>query len=84
MSYTLHIEKKVSRQIEKFPKNIIGKILEAFDKLQMDPRCLGSKKLQGRDGYRFRVGDYRILYLIDDRNHEVVVYTILHRKDVYR
>lgn len=84
MKYTLHIEKKASRQVERLPKDIIKKILTALDKLQDDPRCIGSKKLQGRDGYRFRAGAYRILYLIDDRNHEVLVYTVLHRKDVYR
>ena len=84
MNYTLHIEKKASRQIEKLSKDTIKKVLEALEKLQDDPRCIGSKKLHDRDGYRFRVGNYRILYLIDDRNHEVLVYTILHRKDVYR
>ena len=84
MIYTLHLEKKVSRQIEHFPKEMIGRIVTALDRLRDDPRCLGVKKLTGRDGYRFRVGDYRILYLVNDAKCEISVYAILHRKDVYR
>ena len=84
MSYHLRIEKKASKTIESFPKHVIENILSALEELKDNPRCHGSKKLSGRDGYRYRVGNYRILYLIDDHHKEVVVYTILHRKEVYR
>jgi mRNA interferase RelE/StbE len=40
--------------------------------------------LKGQDGNRIRVGEYRVLYLIDDRDHEVTVSDIAHRREVYR
>lgn len=84
MSYTVRLEKKVSGQIEKRPKKTVAQVVRALEELEGDPRRIGVKKLVGRDGYRYRVGDYRILYLIDDLHREVIIYAILHRKDVYR
>mgnify|MGYP001146854820 CR=1 FL=1 len=52
--------------------------------LAEDPRPPAARKLQGRDGYRVRVGDYRILYTIDDGVLLVVIVTVGHRRDVYR
>jgi len=48
-----------------------------------DPRPPGSRALQGRPGLRVRVGDYRILYTVDDGVLVVVVVTVGHRRDVY-
>ena len=41
-------------------------------------------KLAGRDDFRIRVGDYRIVYAVDDRNRQVIVARIAHRREVYR
>lgn len=59
---------------------ISNKILE----LETDPRPIGSIKLQGKESYRIRAGDYRILYDINDKTKEVFVYNVLHRKDAFR
>ncbi|HEY1269284.1 MAG TPA: type II toxin-antitoxin system RelE/ParE family toxin [Candidatus Binatia bacterium] len=40
--------------------------------------------MQGGDGYRLRVGDYRVLYTIDDETKRVFVYSIAHRREAYR
>jgi len=45
---------------------------------------LKRKKLLGREGYRIRVGDYRILYVINEKERKVEVVSIAHRKEVYR
>ena len=45
---------------------------------------MGCIKLQDENAYRIRVGDYRILYEINEEEREVLVYRIAHRKDVYR
>lgn len=84
MTYVVRVDKKASKQIENLPKAIIKRIVMALESLADNPRCPGVKKLEARDGYRYRVGDYRILYLIDDFHHEVVVYSVMHRRDVYR
>lgn len=49
----------------------------------MDPRPPASRPLRGRDGYRVRVGDYRILYAVQDDVLRVIVVTLGHRRDVY-
>jgi mRNA interferase RelE/StbE len=49
-----------------------------------DPRPPGAVKLAGRDDYRIRVGDYRIVYAVDDEEGLVIVARIAHRRDVYR
>jgi mRNA interferase RelE/StbE len=48
-----------------------------------NPRGTDSIKLSGEETYRTRVGDYRILYAIDDKAHIVTVSRIGHRRDVY-
>lgn len=48
-----------------------------------DPRPPGARALRGRDGYRVRVGDYRIIYTIRNDVLVVVVVTVGHRRDVY-
>jgi mRNA interferase RelE/StbE len=53
--------------------------------LENDPRPFGSVKLVGEeDAYRIRIGDYRAVYLIDDRQQIVAVVRVAHRREVYR
>jgi mRNA interferase RelE/StbE len=52
--------------------------------LEREPRPIGCIKLKDKNGYRIRIGDYRILYEIDDAVKEVSVYKIAHRKEAYR
>jgi mRNA interferase RelE/StbE len=52
--------------------------------LAEQPLPPGVKKLKGSDGYRIRIGDYRVLYTIDTEKKEVSVFAIGHRKEVYR
>jgi mRNA interferase RelE/StbE len=55
-----------------------------IDRLAAEPRPHGSTKLAGRSDYRVRVGDWRIVYEVDDERRRVVVIRIAHRSDVYR
>ena len=56
----------------------------AIDALAADPRPHGAEKLAGRDDFRIRVGDYRIVYAVDDTERLVLVARIAHRREVYR
>ena len=49
----------------------------------MQPRPMGNKKLKGRDSYRIRVGNYRVIYEIFDNILTVEVIDLGHRKDIY-
>ncbi len=65
------------------------RLKEAILKLAENPRPTGCKKLIGREGWRIRVGNYRVIYEIiyeinDDREKKVLILHIGHRKDVYR
>jgi mRNA interferase RelE/StbE len=48
------------------------------------PRPHGTVKLEGTEGYRIRVGEYRVVYLVNDRERVVDVVRIAHRREVYR
>ena len=52
--------------------------------LAENPRPLGSRKLANRSEMRLRIGDYRVLYLIDDVRGTVTISVIAHRREVYR
>jgi len=59
--------------------------VQRIEALALDPRPHRSEKLAGYDDrYRIRQGDYRVVYLIDDRRQEVTVFKIGDRKDVYK
>jgi mRNA interferase RelE/StbE len=61
------------------------RIIETIQSLSTDPRAECCEKLAGyADRYRVRQGQYRIVYLIDDKRHEVTIFKVGHRKDVYR
>jgi mRNA interferase RelE/StbE len=58
--------------------------LAAIDGLGDDPRPRGVTKLAGRDDLRIRLGDYRVVYAVDDNKRFVLVARIAHRREVYR
>lgn len=86
MSYTV----EVSRPAEKFLRALTDKRLylrlrEALNALETDPRPANGIKLQGENElYRVRVGDYRIVYQIRDRQLIVLIIQIGHRREIYR
>jgi mRNA interferase RelE/StbE len=59
-------------------------MIEAIRDLRTNPRPPGVRKLTGRPAWRIRVGDYRVIYEIDDDNSTVLVVSLGHRSDVYR
>ena len=82
--YRLEVSHTAHRQIRRLPAQTQERVNRAIARLADDPRPAGAKKLTAREGYRVRVGDYRILYRIDDKAQAVVVYRVMGRADVYR
>lgn len=85
MAYTVHIAPAAERQLRSLPKRTQSQITKRLLKLEADPRPSGVKKLEGeKDLYRLRVGDFRLIYAIRDRELIVLIVKIGHRRQVYR
>ncbi len=82
--YTVQIPRRVQKEIRRLGPMAGRRILAAIQELATDPRPLGSEPLEGRPGWRRRVGDYRILYDIDDATRTITIIEVGHRRDVYR
>ena len=82
--YQVVIEKQVQKQLTKIRSADYNKVVEALKDLANNPRPHGYKKLKGRAGYRMRIGDYRIIYNINDNILTVFVLTVGNRRDVYK
>jgi len=82
--YRIIIERKAAKEIESLSGDIIQRIIDTVKNLKLNPRPYGSKKLIGEVGWRVRIGDYRILYMIDDNQKVITIYRVKHRKEVYR
>lgn len=64
--YTVKLAKTAQKQLDKLPNEVVERLNSGIAQLAFDPRPSGVKKLKSREGYRIRVGDYRILYSIFD------------------
>jgi mRNA interferase RelE/StbE len=79
------IERKAEKSIKKLPKRIAGKVIEKIQELKSEPRPLGSRKIVGSEGdYRIRIGDYRVVYELDEENEQLIIMAVGHRRDVYK
>jgi mRNA interferase RelE/StbE len=81
--YTIVIEKNVIKQLARIPSSDYKKIKTAINSLSENPRPNGYLKLKGRDGYRIRVGNYRVIYEIENNILKIFILILAHRKDVY-
>jgi mRNA interferase RelE/StbE len=82
--YTVKLRAIAHKDLRRLPPEVHARVLDQLISLQEEPRPRGVEKLSGRKGWRVRVGDYRIVYEIDDQSQEVIIYRIRHRKEVYR
>ncbi len=85
MTYSLRLGGGARRELTRLPREIIVRVDKVISALAEAPRPPGCRKLRSKtpEGWRVRVGDYRVLYQIDDERREVTVYRIGHRRDVY-
>ena len=84
MSYQISIERSAQKSLTKIPKVDQDRIIQLIQSLIDNPRPTGCKKLSGREAWRIRIGNYRVIYEINDKNSEILIVVIRHRRDVYR
>jgi mRNA interferase RelE/StbE len=83
--YQIDFARSARKELEKLPPHMAERILDRVEDLSSEPRPSGSLKLKGESRlWRIRVGDYRVIYAIDDQKNRIDVSFIRHRKDVYR
>ena len=84
MNYKIYIERSAQKALSKMPKKNQNRIIEFIQNLSNNPRPSNSKKLTGRPAWRIRIGNYRIIYEIEDDKLIIIVINIGHRKDIYK
>ena len=81
--YEVRIAASADKDLAGVPRVLGERIIEKFGEISKDPRGTDSKKLNDAT-YRVRVGDYRIVYHVNDTERSVLVTRIRHRREVYR
>ena len=82
--YQLRISDSVQKKLNRLSDLIALKLIHAMQLLAVNPRPVGCKKLKGQNGYRIRVGGYRIIYLIKDHELLILILDVGHRKYTYK
>jgi mRNA interferase RelE/StbE len=84
VSWQIEISRDARKELARIPMHFQTRIAKAILALEENPFPHGCKKLKNRDGFRIRVGDYRVLYFADTKLKQIVVGVIGHRREVYR
>ena len=84
MSYEISILRRAQKELTEISKPDYVRIRDTILKLSENPRPANCKKLIGREGWRIKIGNYRVIYEISDADEEITVLHIGHRRDVYR
>jgi mRNA interferase RelE/StbE len=84
MTYAIAILRRAQKELQRLPRTDYERVRDAIRALADAPRPPGCLALTGRDGWRIRVGNYRVIYEINDIQHLVTILHVGHRRDVYR
>lgn len=85
MRYTITLTPRAAKELRAIARSDQERLARRIDGLALNPKPYGVRKLSGDENlYRIRVGDFRVVYSIEDRRLVVMVIRIGHRRDVYR
>lgn len=82
--YRVEVQAGAERDLGRLSTALFERVAERLAALANDPRPPGSEKLSGIEAYRLRIGDYRVIYEVDDKARLVRVTRVRHRREVYR
>jgi len=84
MNYRIEITPRAKKDLKALAVRERQRVVDQIDALQADPRPPGSKKLKGKeDFYRIRVGDYQVVYLVEDEVLLILIVRVGDRKEIY-
>lgn len=82
--YKIVLKRSVQKDLDKINNVVCSKIISEIEKLKQNPRNVNVKKLVNRNNeYRLRVGNYRILFYIEETEKLIGISRVLHRRDAY-
>ena len=84
MTYTIIVSKSALKELKDLPRKLQLRIVGVIDALAQNPYPPASLKLKGREGFRIRTNDYRIIYTVENEKLIVHVIAIGHRKEIYK
>jgi len=82
--YRVKLSNHTAKALDKIQRDLYLRIYEKLKTLKDNPRPKGCIKLTDLDGYRIRVGNFRVLYEINDKEKTIYIYEILDRKRAYK
>jgi mRNA interferase RelE/StbE len=83
--YEILLERNAERDLKKLPKDMFDRAVLSIKFLAQNPKPHGSRKIVGsKNDWRIRVGDYRVIYEIDEEGRVVKIMRIRHRREAYR
>ena len=83
--YEVYLERAAERDLKRLAAESFHRVIPSIEALGENPRPAGCRKLSGsKSDWRIRVGDYRVIYEIDDEEKAVWVMRVRHRREVYR
>lgn len=83
--YEVYLEHAAERDLKRLADEIFQRIIAIISELSINPRPFGCRKIRGsRNDWRIRVGDYRIIYEIDEKEKQVRIMRVRYRKAAYR
>lgn len=84
MTYSVSILRRAQKELSALAGDTYPRVCEGIRALAQEPRPTGCLKLSGRNGWRIRIGDHRVIYEINDAARTISVLHVGHRRDVYR
>ncbi len=82
--YEISLERTAERDLKRLPVIVFQRVIQHIKALTPNPRLPGCRKITGsEDSWRIRVGDYRIIYQIDDKARVVRIMRVRHRREAY-
>ena len=84
VEYTILFNRSAEKELDSLEKILIKRIVPKIDGLAQDPRPRGCRKIVGEKNlWRIRIGDYRVIYVINDAEHTISVTGVRHRSKAY-
>ena len=83
--HEVYLERSAENDLKRLPASIFHRIISQIKSLAENPRLSGCHKITGsKNDWRIRIGDYRIIYEIDEKAKAVRIMRVRHRREVYR